>query len=309
MANKRNNISKNRIQQTTKVDSKVKDIRIGIYDIDSALDYYFNQVIKPKVDDGGETIDVPVIYGSPERWKSVQKSGAYRDIKSGKIQIPLIMYRRTGLERVEGMMGNKIDAADPNNIVRQFATKYNARNRYDRWNILQGVKPTQEYYNVIIPDYVKITYDVIVWTEYIAQQNKIIEDINYNANSYWGDTNSFKFLATMDSFTTENNLEQGVDRSVKANFSVNLNGYIIPDNVQKDATDFANRTFTAKSLTTSEFVFNDIDNPVNRNSSNVYGTGSLVDEGSTLDSTTRNFEGDGEPGSNSLRSKYKQSKF
>jgi len=45
MANKRNNISKNRIQQTTKVDSKVKDIRIGIYDIDSALDYYFNQVM------------------------------------------------------------------------------------------------------------------------------------------------------------------------------------------------------------------------------------------------------------------------
>ena len=309
MASKRNNISSNRVKQTNKVDSKVKDIRIGIYDIDSALDYYFNQVIKPKVDDGGETIDVPVIYGSPERWKSVQNSRAYRDIKSGKIQIPLIMYRRTGLERVEGMMGNKIDAADPNNIVRQFATKYNARNRYDRWNILQGVKPTQEYYNVIIPDYVKITYDVIVWTEYIAQQNKIIEDINYNANSYWGDTNSFKFLATMDSFTTENNLEQGVDRSVKANFSVNLNGYIIPDNVQKDATDFANRTFTAKSLTTSEFVFNDIDNPVNRNSSNVYGTGSLVDEGSTLDSTTRNFEGDGEPGSNSLRSKYKQSKF
>ena len=309
MANKRNNISKNRIQQTTKVDSKVKDIRIGIYDIDSALDYYFNQVIKPKVDDGGETIDVPVIYGSPERWKSVQKSGAYRDIKSGKIQIPLIMYRRTGLERVEGMMGNKIDAADPNNIVRQFATRYNARNRYDRFNILQGVKPSKEYYNVIIPDYVKITYEVIVWTEYIAQQNKIIEDINYNANSYWGDTNSFKFLATMDSFTTENNLEQGVDRSVKANFSVNLNGYIIPDNVQKDATDFANRTFTAKSATTSEFVFNDIDNPVNRNSSNTYGTGSLVDEGNTLDSTKRYLEGDGEPGSNSLTSKYKQSNF
>ena len=63
MASKRNNISSNRVKQTTKVDSKVKDIRIGIYDIDSALDYYFNQVIKPKVDDGGETIDVPVIYG------------------------------------------------------------------------------------------------------------------------------------------------------------------------------------------------------------------------------------------------------
>ena len=307
MAN-RKNISPDRTNQSTKNDSKVRDITIGIYDIDEAITYYFNQVIKPKVDDGEEMIDVPIIYGSPERWKSVQKSGAFRDAK-GKIQVPLIMYRRTGMERVEGMMGNKIDAADPTNVVRQFATRYNARNRYDRFNILQGVKPSREYYNVIIPDYLKITYDVIVWTEYVAQQNKIIEDINYNANSYWGDKNSFKFLAMMDSFTTDNNLEQGVDRSIRASFQITMNGYVIPDSVQKDATNFANRTFTAKAVSTSEFVFNDINNPVNQNSSNINSTGSLIDEGSTLDSTKRNFEGDGEPGSNSLRSKYRQSKF
>jgi len=307
MAN-RKEIASNRATQSTKNDSKVKDITIGIYDIDEAINFYFNQVIKPKVDDGEEMIDVPIIYGSPERWRSVQKSGAFRDAK-GKIQIPLIMYRRTGMERVEGMMGNKIDAADPTNVIRQFATRYNARNRYDRFNIIRGVKPSREFYNVIIPDYLKITYDVIVWTEYVAQQNKIIEDINYNANSYWGDKNSFKFLAMMDSFTTENTLEQGQDRSIRANFQITMNGYVIPDSVQKDATNFANRTFTAKAVTTTEFVFNDINNPVNQNSSNINSTGSLIDEGSTLDSTKRNFEGDGEPGSNSLRSKYKQSNF
>ena len=54
MANRKNKISNNRIQQTTKVDPKVKDITIGIYDIDSAIDYYFNNVIKPKVNDGGD---------------------------------------------------------------------------------------------------------------------------------------------------------------------------------------------------------------------------------------------------------------
>ena len=307
MAN-RKNIASNRQDRITKNDSKVKDITIGIYDIDEAITYYFNQVIKPKVDDGEEMIDVPIIYGSPERWKAIQKSGAFRDAK-GKIQVPLIMYRRTGMERVEGMMGNKIDAADPTNVIRQFATRYNSRNRYDRFNILRGVKPSKELYNVIIPDYLKITYDVIVWTEYVAQQNKIIEDINYNANSYWGDKNSFKFLAMMDSFSTENTLEQGQDRSIRANFQITMNGYVIPDSVQKDATKFANRTFTAKAVTTTEFVFNDINNPVNQNSSNINSTGSLIDEGSTLDSTRRNFEGDGEPGSNSLQSKYKQSNF
>jgi len=308
MAKRTNNIVSNRASQISKGESKVKDITIGLYDVDEAITFYFNQVIKPKVDDGEEVIDVPIVYGSPERWKSVQKSGVFRDDK-GKIQIPVIMYRRTNLERVEGMMGNKIDAADPNNVIRQFATRYNPRNRYDRWNILQGVKPSKEYYNVIIPDYVKITYEVIVWTEYVAQQNKIIEDINYNANSYWGDKNSFKFLAMMDSFTTENTLEQGQDRSVRANFQITMNGYIIPDNVQKDASNFAKRVFTAKQLTTTEFVFNDIDKPVNQNSSNVNSTGSLIDEGSTLDSTKRRLEGSGDPASNKLIDKYKNSNF
>jgi hypothetical protein len=308
MAKRNNNIVNNRANQISKGESKVKDITIGLYDVDEAITFYFNQVIKPKVDDGAEIIDVPIIYGSPERWKAVQKSGVFRD-KKGKIQIPVIMYRRTNLERVEGMMGNKIDAADPNNVIRQFATRYNPRNRYDRFNILQGVKPSKEFYNVIIPDYVKITYDVIVWTEYVAQQNKIIEDINYNANSYWGDKNSFKFLAMMDSFSTENTLEQGSDRSVRANFQITMNGYIIPDNVQKDATNFAKRVFTAKQLTTTEFVFNDIDKPINQNSSNVNTTGSLIDEGNTLDSTRRRLEGSGDPSSNKLIDKYKNSNF
>ena len=52
MANRNNNISNNRSGQNSLSDSKVKDITIGIYDIDSAIDYYFKQVIKPKVDDG-----------------------------------------------------------------------------------------------------------------------------------------------------------------------------------------------------------------------------------------------------------------
>ena len=303
MSNLKNNISTDRANQLSKSDSKVKDITIGLYDIDEAISFYFNNVIRPKINDGEEMIDVPIIYGAPERWKAVQKSGVFRDT-TGKIQIPLIMYRRISMDRVEGMMGNKIDASDPSHIIRQFAAPYNARNRYDNFSILQNQKPSTEYYNVIIPDYFKMTYEVIIWTEYVVQQNKIIEDINYNANSYWGDKNSFKFLATMDSFTTDNNIEQGVDRSIKASFQLVLNGYVIPDNVQKDATNFANRTFTAKALTTTELVPNDINNPVNQNSTNVSPTGSIIDDGNTLDATNRNSAGN-----SALADKFKHSKF
>ena len=36
---------------------------------------------------------VPVIYGSPERWKSIQKDAYYRD-KKGAIMMPIIMFKR-----------------------------------------------------------------------------------------------------------------------------------------------------------------------------------------------------------------------
>jgi hypothetical protein len=41
---------------------------------------------------------VPIIYGSPERWKSVQRDGFYRD-KKGKIMMPLIVFKRTSVDK------------------------------------------------------------------------------------------------------------------------------------------------------------------------------------------------------------------
>ena len=48
----------------------VKDISVGLEDIDNAIMYYFKNVIKPNVVQNEQQIAVPVIYGSPERWKS-----------------------------------------------------------------------------------------------------------------------------------------------------------------------------------------------------------------------------------------------
>ena len=66
--------------------------------------------------------------------------------------------------------------------------------------------------------------------------NKIVEAINYASDSYWGDPARFKFRAMIDSFTTVIEVEDGKDRAIKSNFDIKLNGYIIPDVVQKDLT-------------------------------------------------------------------------
>ena len=210
----------------TKRDDKVKDVSIGLQDHDEAIAYYINNVIKPSVILNGGRIDVPLVYGSPERWKSVQKDGYYRD-KEGKIQTPLIMFKRDSVEKRRDL-GNKMDANNPH-LYHTFQVKYTKRNQYDNFSILQNRIPQREYHNVIIPDYVKMKYSFTIWTDYVAQMNKIIEAINYSSDSYWGEPERFKFMAKIDTFTNKVELSQGKNRTVKTDFGLDLQGYIIPD--------------------------------------------------------------------------------
>ena len=50
-----------------------KDFTIGIKDLDEAIMYYFNNVLKLSVVQNNTKLSVPVIYGTPENWKSVQQ--------------------------------------------------------------------------------------------------------------------------------------------------------------------------------------------------------------------------------------------
>ena len=72
----------NRCKDVSKKDSTVKDISIGLMDVDAAIMYYFTEVITPTVVENGETIKVPIMYANPERWKSVQKMVFYGMLKS-----------------------------------------------------------------------------------------------------------------------------------------------------------------------------------------------------------------------------------
>jgi hypothetical protein len=65
----------NRGNQLSFKDDTVKPLSIDLEDLDWAIMYYFQNVIKPSVFQNGEQIEVPIIYGSPEKWKSFQKDG------------------------------------------------------------------------------------------------------------------------------------------------------------------------------------------------------------------------------------------
>ena len=236
----------NRGKITRRDDDKINDISVGLQDHDEAIKYYFDNVIKPTVVMNGERIDVPLIYGSPERWKSVQKDGYYRD-KEGKIQTPIIMFKRNSVEKRRDL-GNKMDANNPQ-LYYTFQTKYNRRNLYDNFSVLQGRIPNKEFHAVVIPDYVKLKYSFIIWTDYVAHMNKIVEAINYSSDSYWGDEERFKFNAKIDTFTNKVELSQGTNRMVKTDFGLELQGYIVPDAMNAALAKKPQKFFSTSTVT------------------------------------------------------------
>ena len=188
--------------------------------------YYFENVIKPTVFENGETIKVPTMYASPERWHSIQKTGFMRDSKRQLI-LPVIAFRRTGMEKDDTIAVDKIDPLDPK-LFYTFERKFTDNNRYDNFAVQQGIIPQREYYNVAVPDYMVLNYDFIIFTHYIEQMNRLVERINWSAGSYWGEPGKMRFKTNIESYTDSTELADR-DRIVKTEFSVSLKGYLIPD--------------------------------------------------------------------------------
>jgi len=232
----------NRSEKMSFKGDTVKPFTIGLQDIDESIMYYFQNVIRPFVIQNGKRIAVPIIYGAPERWKSAQRDGYYKD-KRGKIMAPIIMFKRESFEK-DRSVGNKLDGNTPN-LVTTFKKVYNSKNSYSNFDALNNRKPTDQYIVNVIPDYVKLQYSCTIQTYYIDQLNKIVEAVNYASDSYWGDPERFKFKATIDSYATTVELNDGQDRIVKSTFTLNMYGHIIPDNVQKQISSL--KKFNSKS--------------------------------------------------------------
>ena len=239
----RPNLNRGRI--TSRKDDTVQDISIGLQDHDEAIMYYFNNVIKPSVIINGNRTNVPIIYGAPERWKSVQKDGYYRD-KEGKIQVPLIMFKRDSVEKRRDL-GNKIDGNNPQ-LYYTFQERYTKRNQYDNFSVLQNRMPQREYHAVVVPDFVRLNYTCTIWCDYVAQMNKLIEMINYTSDSYWGDKERFKFNAKIDTFSNTTELSQGDNRIVKTDFGLILQGYLVPDSINKELAKKPQKYFSKSTV-------------------------------------------------------------
>lgn len=238
---------RNRGNDVSTKGDRVKDVSIGIVDIDTAIIKYIEEKIRPSAIQDGNRIQVPVMYGFPERWATIQEKGYLREY-SGRMMAPVIVIKRDSLEANRGL-GTKIDANNPQNL-HVFETGYTKKNQYDNFTLLTNRTPIKEFRLVVTPEYVTLKYSAVIFTNHLEQNNKIIEAFQYASNTYWGEQGRFQFRSNIDSYSTSTEYSSGEDRTTRTTFGITLNGYIIPDTVNRDIS------YPKKFLSKAQVVFN-----------------------------------------------------
>lgn len=217
-------------QQTQRVQNRADDttndaapIKVTLYTVDNAIIKYLSDRIKPVVTQNGNQVNVPIIYGNPERWKSAQRDGVLRD-SIGKVQLPMLLIRRTAMKKTG------INSPVNKYYDRTFYTGWNRRTPYDRFNLVNGITPSREYYvTTAAPDYYEFTYKCMIWTEYMEQMNAVVENISFESDEFWGEQNSYKFRTIIDSFEPLTELPSSNDRVVRTQFDMTVYAYLLPE--------------------------------------------------------------------------------
>lgn len=199
-------------------------ISITLMKIDETIFKHLANFIKPSVDEDGKQRLVPVRYANAERWQQVREDGVLRD-SAGRVQTPIILFRRTGIRR------NSLTSPVNKYLDRTYQTGWNRNNVYDKFNVLNRIVPSKKLISVTIPDYVDLTYSFLLWTDYIEQMNPLIETLNFEMDSYWGERGEFKFKVYTEDYTVDTEVPAEGDRFVKATFEMKVNAYLLPDSM------------------------------------------------------------------------------
>jgi hypothetical protein len=234
----------NRIKQLRRDTDSIKNIKIDLEDIDRAIFYHIKNVIQPSFVENNIIKPVPVYYATPERWKSVQKDGWFRDPKSGQLIVPAIVFKSNGIKKNLSIPVDKLDGS----LRKIIYKKWDKSNRYDVFSAYNNIRPSTEYYSVIIPDYIIIDYEVSIWTSYITHMNKIINKFIYSEGSYWGNNNN-KFRVQYDDISNSIEMGDNENRSIRNVFNMSVFTYILPE-------EFNNEITTIKKLSPSKITLN-----------------------------------------------------
>jgi hypothetical protein len=270
----------NRSTVVRRDNDKIKNFTVNLLDIDTSILEYLDNIINPTVSDGGENVKVPVFYGSPERWKSIQSDGGIRD-NNGKLQLPAIMFKRNTVAKNTNLMTLNRHLNIPS--IRKFDEK----NKYDKFSLMTNrIAPVTQILNVTLPDHITLTYEFMLWTEYVEQMNALIEKINFASEEYWGDPKRFKFRVYINDYSNTTDVQSGKDRMVRTTFSMTVHGYLLSDSLENKKLTTTKTISERKVVISSESVSSDVMNQVKNDVKNTsykkpypytYSTGLISD--------------------------------
>jgi len=211
-----------------------KQYSITLKDIDTSIIKYVKNVIKPSVREANERVKVPVMYGNEERWKAVRKRGVLRD-KNKALILPLIMLKRVSVEKSDAIPGYEHDIRRKyTDIVRN--TGWSKDNRYSKFAMQIGDLPVYENLVTSIPNFVNISYEFVLWTNFIEQMNPLIEAFMEYDKTYWGDKDTYRFCSYLDSVSDASEMDARGERFIKSTFSVTTKGYLLPEETNSIVT-------------------------------------------------------------------------
>jgi hypothetical protein len=232
-----------------------KGMSIGLTDIDTTVIRHMQNVMKPVVRESNEIIKVPVMYGNEERWKSIRNRGVLRD-KNNTIILPVIVIKRTGVA-----MNDQMPLSFDNDVRGKFisvvrsSNGWSKNNRYDRFSVLTGQKPVEEFIKTGMPDFVVCTYNIVMMTAFMEQMNDLNTIMVEHLETYWGDPTSYRFLTALEGdISNEVQMESQGERLIKNELTITIKGYMIPeftDNVFGKTAEMS-RAYQSKKVSFSE---------------------------------------------------------
>ena len=212
---------------------------VKLLDVDTTIAEYMVDTVIPDVEEHGNQVKVPLLYGNAERWNNARAKGYLRD-QRGKIQIPLVMFKRNSIERDSSLQQFK----DVNTLPAY--RKYSKKNRYERFSLQPDAQKAFEQYEVSVPDYVTVTYEVMIWTSFTEHMNTIVEQFQYATDRYWGTENGFRFRTRIDSFDNQQEVGEGSERVIRTSFTMVTNAYLLPETYDDKPT--VKKSFTPKKV-------------------------------------------------------------
>jgi hypothetical protein len=225
-----------------------KGFSITLKDIDTSFMNHIKRVMKPTVGEANEMLKVPVLYGNEERWKSVRGNGVLRD-RNNVIILPVIIVKRSDVSFNDNMPLSFDHDTRGEFIKVDRSSKWSAKNRYDRFSVLQGETPVTEIITTGMPDFVVCTYSVVIMTAYMEQMNAINELFLEHLETYFGDTTDYKFLSSLDGGITDaTEMDADGERLVRSELTVSIKAYVIPEFTSNvlGTTAEMNKTFTPR---------------------------------------------------------------